>query len=82
MRLQAQGSGRQLDDSMGRYTGTLDGFRKILTSEGVVSLYRGLGTSLARTVPNTAIALCSYELTLRVITAILTTFTDSDSMKH
>lgn len=82
MRLQAQGSRRQGDETRTRYSGALDAFRKILSSEGITSFYRGLGTSLARTVPNSAIALCSYELILRIASTLLANITDPDSMKH
>ncbi len=67
LRLQAQGPGR-MDE---QYTGILDGFRKIFKQEGMRSFYRGCGTSLIRSVPQSAIALCSFETILRAITAVM-----------
>ena len=67
LRLQAQGPGR-MDE---QYAGIFDGFRKILKTEGVRAFYRGCGTSLIRTVPQSAIALCSFETILRAVTKLM-----------
>ena len=81
MRLQAQGRRLHHTDARSGYSGAVDCFKKILSTEGITSFYKGLGTSLARTVPNSAIALCSYELILRLTSAILSGVTDTGSIE-
>lgn len=68
LRLQAQGPGRGEEQ---HYSGIIDGARKIFKNEGFRAFYRGCGTSLIRTVPQSAIALCSFETILRTVTAIM-----------
>lgn len=70
VRLRLQAQGPALGEEQ-HYSGIIDGARKIFKSEGFRSFYRGCGTSLIRTVPQSAIALCSFETILRTVTAIL-----------
>ena len=44
-----------------RYRGTVDAFVKIVGQEGVIALWRGLGPSVAMTVPSTTIYFALYE---------------------
>ncbi len=56
-RLQMQGvNGQPL-----RYRGWMDCFRQIVRYEGWPSLYRGLGVTMVRSVPNTGIQFAVYE---------------------
>lgn len=41
---------------------------KVVMDEGWQGLYRGMGAQLLRAIPNTAIMLCTYELTVYVLT--------------
>ena len=74
LRLQAQGPRRAHDPE--HYAGMLDGFRKIYQREGVRAFYRGCGTALIRTVPQSAIALSSFETILRLATSVLQNVVD------
>ena len=67
LRLQAQGPATETD----HYVGFFDGFRKIVKNEGFRSFYRGCGTSLIRSVPQSAIGLCTYETVLRFVTSFI-----------
>lgn len=67
LRLQAQGPGRVEE----QYSGIVDGFRKIFKNEGFRSFYRGCGTALIRSVPQSAIALSSFETILRFVTVFM-----------
>lgn len=68
LRLQAQGpsSSRAIE-----YKGIVDCFKKIFVNEGFRSLYRGMSSSVIRTVPQSAIGLSCYETILRLSTSIL-----------
>jgi solute carrier family 25 (mitochondrial carnitine/acylcarnitine transporter), member 20/29 len=81
LRLQAQemssGSGLESNSSASqqrhqRYTGMLDAFRSIIKNEGVVrGLYRGLSSSLIRTIPNSMVIMVSYESVLRFTSSLV-----------
>lgn len=71
LRLQAQGMKGETSPSYTKYNGVVDAFRTILKQEGPRALYRGLSASLVRTVPNSAIALLTYETMLRMTTSIV-----------
>ncbi|GJQ09950.1 hypothetical protein GpartN1_g1741.t1 [Galdieria partita] len=49
------------------YRGILDCVSRMLRQEGALAFYKGMGTSLIRTVPNGVIALSSYEMGLRMV---------------
>lgn len=68
LRLQAQGYSGTTSSN---YNGVVHCFKKILLDEGVQSLYRGLSTSLIRTVPQSAIGLSCYEIILRLTTKLM-----------
>lgn len=67
LRLQAQGDPSSRAST---YKGIIDCCKKIFVNEGIQSFYRGLGTSLIRTVPQSAIGLSCYEITLRLTTKL------------
>lgn len=68
MRLQAQGPRGASEE---HYAGIVDTFRKMYHSEGLGSFYRGFATALIRSVPQTAIALVSFETILRFADSML-----------
>ena len=39
----------------------------VYREEGVVGLYRGLGTNLVRQIPNTAVMMATYELVVYLV---------------
>ncbi|EME31102.1 mitochondrial carrier isoform 1 [Galdieria sulphuraria] len=49
------------------YRGIMDCISRMLRQEGLLAFYKGMGTSLIRTVPNGIIALSSYEMGLRLV---------------
>jgi len=49
------------------YTGALNCAQTVAATEGVGALYRGIGVTVLRGVPNNAIQLVSYELAKRVL---------------
>ncbi|XP_076901866.1 mitochondrial carnitine/acylcarnitine carrier-like protein [Bidens hawaiensis] len=54
----------QIDDFTNpKYSGSIDGFKKIVKSEGVGGLYKGFGPAMARSVPANAACFLAYELT-------------------
>ncbi|WOK96120.1 mitochondrial carnitine/acylcarnitine carrier-like protein [Canna indica] len=54
----------QIDDYKSpKYSGSINAFRKILTSEGITGLYRGFGPAMARSVPANAACFLAYEIT-------------------
>ncbi|KAG0472761.1 hypothetical protein HPP92_014618 [Vanilla planifolia] len=54
----------QVDDYRNpKYRGSIDAFRKILSSEGVRGLYRGFSPAMARSVPANAACFLAYEVT-------------------
>ncbi|XP_020093835.1 mitochondrial carnitine/acylcarnitine carrier-like protein [Ananas comosus] len=54
----------QVDDYKNpKFSGSINAFRKILTSEGVKGLYRGFGPAMARSVPANAACFLAYEVT-------------------
>lgn len=67
LRLQAQGDPFSKTSN---YKGIADCCKKIFLNEGVQAFYRGLGTSLIRTVPQSAIGLSCYEIALRLTTKL------------
>jgi len=71
LRLQAQGppSTRRAASEV-YYSGLMDGFRKIYRAEGIAAFYRGCGTALIRTVPQSAIALASFESILTLVNVL------------
>lgn len=50
------------------YRGIIDCFKKIFVEEGFRSFYKGIGSSIIRTVPQSAIGLSCYETILRFTT--------------
>jgi Mitochondrial carrier protein len=61
-----------------RYTGMIDAFRQIARNEGIVrGLYRGLSSSLFRTIPNSMVIMVSYESVLRFTSALVASFEDN-----
>lgn len=65
------GSGASSGSGVASYRGIVDCFKKMVMNEGVRSLYRGLGTGLIRTVPQSAIGLSCYETILRLTSSVL-----------
>jgi len=61
----------------GRYKGPFHGLLLLAREEGARGLYGGMGAHLIRTVPNAAILLLSYELTLTFATDHLRQSTSS-----
>ncbi|KAK4526452.1 hypothetical protein GAYE_SCF24G4368 [Galdieria yellowstonensis] len=59
----------QVQDAQTRnsYRGIVDCISKMLRQEGVLAFYKGMGTSLLRTVPSGIISLSSYEMGLRLV---------------
>lgn len=54
----------QVDDYKNpKFSGSIDAFRKILSSEGVKGLYRGFGPAMARSIPANAACFLAYEVT-------------------
>ena len=50
------------------YRGFWQTLNKVLKDEGVQGLYRGLTAQLVRAIPNCAIMMCTYELTVYALT--------------
>lgn len=75
LRLQAQGAGLSAVAAATAaeegYAGICDAVRKIYHAEGVRAFYRGCSTALIRSVPQTAIALMSFETLLRFADLLL-----------
>ncbi|KAK6934985.1 Mitochondrial substrate/solute carrier [Dillenia turbinata] len=46
-----------------KYSGSIDAFKKILSSEGTKGLYKGFGPAMARSVPANAACFLAYEMT-------------------
>lgn len=46
-----------------KYSGSINAFRKILSSEGVKGLYKGFGPAMGRSVPANAACFLAYEVT-------------------
>lgn len=46
-----------------KYSGSINAFRKILSSEGVKGLYKGFGPAMGRSVPANAACFLAYEIT-------------------
>mmetsp|Transcript_6637 Transcript_6637/g.18512 ORF Transcript_6637/g.18512 Transcript_6637/m.18512 type:complete len:298 (-) Transcript_6637:178-1071(-) len=61
-RLQAQGM-----PGVPHYNGTHDCFRKVVQSEGVIGLYRGLGPNFIKTLPAIAISYATFESTKKFL---------------
>ena len=53
------GGGGWVDRDLLSLLGDTSGLRE----EGVLGLYRGLGTNLVRQIPNTAVMMATYEVT-------------------
>lgn len=54
----------QVDDYKSpKYSGSINAFRKIVTTEGVKGLYKGFGPAMARSVPANAACFLAYEVT-------------------
>ncbi|KAL8141776.1 hypothetical protein V2J09_014808 [Rumex salicifolius] len=54
----------QVDDYKNpKFKGSIDAFRKTLSSEGVKGLYKGFGPAMARSVPANAACFLAYEVT-------------------
>ncbi|KAL2531276.1 Mitochondrial carnitine/acylcarnitine carrier-like protein [Abeliophyllum distichum] len=54
----------QVDDYKNpKYSGSIDAFKKILSSEGVKGLYKGFGPAMARSIPANAACFLAYEVT-------------------
>lgn len=54
----------QVDDfRQPKYSGSIDAFRKIVASEGIKGLYKGLGPAMARSIPANAACFLAYEVT-------------------
>jgi len=70
LRLQAQGPPSRRTKGEVHYSGLIDGFRKIYNSEGIAAFYRGCGTALIRTVPQSAIALATFETILTLVNVL------------
>ena len=51
----------------GKYQSFWQTLRVVNREEGRRGLYRGLGTQLVRQIPNTAIMMATYELTVYVL---------------
>jgi len=62
-RMQMQGSGNET----AVYTSALDCVRQILRNEGWEALYRGMGLTIVRSVPNTGVQFALYELCKDII---------------
>jgi len=50
-----------------KYTSFWQSLGLVYKEEGVQGLYRGLGTNLVRQIPNTAVMMATYELTLHLL---------------
>jgi solute carrier family 25 carnitine/acylcarnitine transporter 20/29 len=58
----------QIDEShQPKYSGTIDAFKKLATSEGFKGLYKGFGPALARSVPGNAACFLAYEVTRSIL---------------
>ncbi|ORY82119.1 mitochondrial thiamine pyrophosphate carrier [Protomyces lactucae-debilis] len=68
-RLQVQGPSREayIIKGIPVYTSTLSGLTSILSREGFRGLYRGLGVSLLKSAPSSAITLWTYDQTSRLL---------------
>ncbi|TQD95527.1 hypothetical protein C1H46_018883 [Malus baccata] len=54
----------QVDDLKNpKYSGSVEAFKKILTSEGVKGLYKGFGPAMGRSIPANAACFLAYEVT-------------------
>ena len=54
----------QIDDHKApKYSGSINAFKKILSTEGVKGLYKGFGPAMARSVPANAACFLAYEVT-------------------
>ncbi|MED6205455.1 hypothetical protein PIB30_017879 [Stylosanthes scabra] len=54
----------QVDDYKNpKFSGTIDAFRKIRSTEGIKGLYKGFGPAMARSVPANAACFLAYEMT-------------------
>ena len=57
----------RMREAGGKYKSFWQTLRLVHKEEGRVGLYRGLGTQLVRQIPNTAIMMATYELTVYVL---------------
>jgi len=57
----------RMREAGGKYRSFWQTLRLVHKEEGRVGLYRGLGTQLVRQIPNTAIMMATYELTVYVL---------------
>ena len=57
----------RLREPGGKYRSFWQTLRLVYREEGRRGLYRGLGTQLVRQIPNTAIMMATYELTVYVL---------------
>ena len=57
----------RLREPGGKYRSFWQTLRRVNREEGRRGLYRGLGTQLVRQIPNTAIMMATYELTVYVL---------------
>ncbi|KAI5419387.1 mitochondrial carnitine/acylcarnitine carrier-like protein [Lathyrus oleraceus] len=54
----------QVDDHKNpKFSGSLDAFRKIKSSEGIKGLYKGFGPAMSRSIPANAACFLAYEMT-------------------
>lgn len=67
-RLQTQSMYHDIPSVEMKYRGVFNTGRIIIHDEGWRGLYKGLGTTLVRTVPATAISFCVYEMIVRHLT--------------
>ena len=57
----------RMRESGTKYKSFWQTLRLVKREEGRVGLYRGLGTQLVRQIPNTAIMMATYELTVYLL---------------
>ena len=57
----------RMREAGGKYRSFWQTLRLVHKEEGRVGLYRGLGTQLVRQIPNTAIMMATYELTVYLL---------------
>jgi len=50
-----------------KYAGTIDAFKKTVTSEGFKGLYKGFGPAMARSIPANAACFLAYEVTRSIL---------------
>jgi solute carrier family 25 (peroxisomal adenine nucleotide transporter), member 17 len=60
-----------LKDADTKYSSILDGFRKILKSEGVAGLYKGIESKIVQSVTTAALMFMFKEQFYRIATLIL-----------